>query len=108
MAEAAYDRIGLGYSAVRQPEPKIAARLEATLGDAKTVLNVGAGTGLAEMARVARERVVLLTFGRRVVVPRLLLRRDRLPRKGDAADRGADRSSPESLGQTDPRPKELR
>lgn len=43
-----YDRIGLGYSAVRQPEPKIAARLEAALGDAKTVLNVGAGTGSYE------------------------------------------------------------
>lgn len=48
MAEAAYDRIGVGYSAVRQPEPKIAACLEAALGDAKTVLNVGAGTGSYE------------------------------------------------------------
>lgn len=43
-----YDRIGLGYSAVRQPEPKIAARLEAALGDTKTVLNVGAGAGSYE------------------------------------------------------------
>jgi SAM-dependent methyltransferase len=48
MAEAAYDRIGLGYSAVRQPEPKIAARLETALGEARTVLNVGAGTGSYE------------------------------------------------------------
>lgn len=48
MSKPAYDRIGLGYSAVRQPEPKIAARLEAALGDAKTVLNVGAGTGSYE------------------------------------------------------------
>jgi SAM-dependent methyltransferase len=48
VAKATYDRIGLGYSAVRQPEPKIAARLEAALGDAKTVLNVGAGTGSYE------------------------------------------------------------
>jgi SAM-dependent methyltransferase len=46
--EAAYDRIGLGYSAVRRPEPRIAAQLEAALGDAKTVLNVGAGTGSYE------------------------------------------------------------
>lgn len=43
-----YDRIGRGYSAGRQPEPAIAARLEAALGDAKTVLNVGAGTGSYE------------------------------------------------------------
>ncbi|MET0307013.1 MAG: class I SAM-dependent methyltransferase [Solirubrobacterales bacterium] len=50
MTEAAYDRIGLGYSAVRQPEPGIAARLEAALGDAETVLNVGAGTGSYEPA----------------------------------------------------------
>lgn len=50
MAEAAYDRIGLGYSAVRQPEPRIAARLEAALGEAKAVLNVGAGTGSYEPA----------------------------------------------------------
>ncbi len=48
MAEAAYDRIGLGYSAVRQPEPRIADRLEAALGDAATVLNVGAGAGSYE------------------------------------------------------------
>lgn len=48
MSEAAYDRIGRGYSAVRRPEPRIAARLEAALGDARTVLNVGAGTGSYE------------------------------------------------------------
>jgi SAM-dependent methyltransferase len=48
MADAAYDRIGLGYSAVRQPDPRIAARIEAALGDARTVLNVGAGTGSYE------------------------------------------------------------
>jgi len=29
---AAYDRIGLGYSAVRRPDPRIAARVEAALG----------------------------------------------------------------------------
>jgi SAM-dependent methyltransferase len=50
VSEATYDQIGLGYSAVRQPEPRIAARLEAALGDAKTVLNVGAGTGSYESA----------------------------------------------------------
>lgn len=48
MAGATYDRIGIGYGAVRRPEPRIAARLDAALGDAKTVLNVGAGTGSYE------------------------------------------------------------
>ncbi|HEY8809294.1 MAG TPA: class I SAM-dependent methyltransferase, partial [Solirubrobacterales bacterium] len=50
MTEAAYDRMGIGYSAVRRPEPRIAARIEAALGEAKSVLNVGAGTGSYEPA----------------------------------------------------------
>jgi SAM-dependent methyltransferase len=48
--EVAYDRIGLGYGAVRRPDPRIAARVEAALGDARTVLNVGAGAGSYEPA----------------------------------------------------------
>jgi SAM-dependent methyltransferase len=40
-----YDRIGAGYTATRRADPRIAARIEAALGDARTVLNVGAGTG---------------------------------------------------------------
>lgn len=50
MPEAAYDRMGVGYSAVRRPEPRIAARIEAALGDAASVVNVGAGTGSYEPA----------------------------------------------------------
>lgn len=48
MTEATYDRIGRGYSEVRRPDPRIAARIEAALGEARTVLNVGAGTGSYE------------------------------------------------------------
>jgi SAM-dependent methyltransferase len=48
VAEASYDRIGVGYRQVRRPDPRIAARIEAALGDARTVLNVGAGTGSYE------------------------------------------------------------
>jgi SAM-dependent methyltransferase len=48
VTEAAYDRMGVGYSAVRRPEPRIAARIEAALGDAQSVLNVGAGSGSYE------------------------------------------------------------
>jgi SAM-dependent methyltransferase len=40
--------MGVGYSAVRRPEPRIAARIEAALGDAASVVNVGAGTGSYE------------------------------------------------------------
>jgi SAM-dependent methyltransferase len=45
-----YDRTGHGYAAVRQADPRIAARVEAALGDARSVLNVGAGTGSYEPA----------------------------------------------------------
>ncbi len=38
-----YDRIGTGYSAQRRTDPRIAARIDAALGDARTVINVGAG-----------------------------------------------------------------
>jgi SAM-dependent methyltransferase len=41
----AYDAIGQRYSATRRTDPRIAAQLFAALGDARTILNVGAGTG---------------------------------------------------------------
>ena len=40
-----YDRIGRTYTATRRPDPRIAAAIWAALGDAHTVLNVGAGAG---------------------------------------------------------------
>src|SRR5688500_18199136 len=43
-----YDTIGATYTATRRTEPRIAARVWAALGDARTVLNVGAGTGSYE------------------------------------------------------------
>ncbi|HXS33369.1 MAG TPA: class I SAM-dependent methyltransferase [Solirubrobacterales bacterium] len=48
MAEAIYDRIGVGYREHRHGDPRIAARIEEALGDARTVVNVGAGTGSYE------------------------------------------------------------
>jgi hypothetical protein len=43
-----YDRIGPGYTGGRREEPRIAAALAAAIGDADSVLNVGAGTGSYE------------------------------------------------------------
>jgi SAM-dependent methyltransferase len=43
-----YDRIGQGYTAVRREDPTIAAAVHAALGDARTVVNVGAGAGSYE------------------------------------------------------------
>ena len=49
MTESAlYDRIGRSYVATRGEDPRIAARIHAALGDAHTVLNVGAGAGAYE------------------------------------------------------------
>jgi SAM-dependent methyltransferase len=43
-----YDTIGTTYAETRRTEPRIAAQVWAALGDAQTVLNVGAGTGSYE------------------------------------------------------------
>jgi SAM-dependent methyltransferase len=43
-----YDTIGTTYTVTRRTEPRIAAQIWAALGDATTVLNVGAGTGSYE------------------------------------------------------------
>jgi SAM-dependent methyltransferase len=43
-----YDRIGVGYAARRQPDPRIARAIEEALGDARSVVNVGAGSGSYE------------------------------------------------------------
>lgn len=45
-----YDTIGIGYARRRRPDPRIAAPLHAALGDARTVVNVGAGAGAYEPA----------------------------------------------------------
>src|SRR3954466_10119444 len=43
-----YDSIGATYTVTRRTEPRIAAQVWAALGDAQTVLNVGAGAGSYE------------------------------------------------------------
>lgn len=45
-----YDAIGGAYPTTRRTEPRIAAQIWDALGDARTVLNVGAGTGSYEPA----------------------------------------------------------
>jgi SAM-dependent methyltransferase len=43
-----YDEHGHSYARYRQADPRIEARIHAALGDARTVLNVGAGSGSYE------------------------------------------------------------
>ncbi|MFI6621026.1 class I SAM-dependent methyltransferase [Streptomyces sp. NPDC050528] len=137
---AVYDTLGTTYARTRRPDPRIAARIQAALGDAEDVIDVGAGTGsyepphtllavepsrtmlaqrppgsapavcavaerlplrddaadavmavltvhhwtdlaagLAELRRVARRRVVVLTWDQRVFRERFWLVRDYLP-----------------------------
>ncbi len=45
-----YDTIGLNYANLRHPDQRIAQQIEAALGNAQTVLNVGAGAGSYEPA----------------------------------------------------------
>ncbi len=47
---ARYDVIGVNYAELRKPDPRIAGIIESALGPARTVLNVGAGTGSYEPA----------------------------------------------------------
>ena len=57
MSTAVYDSIGAGYARRRQPDPRIAALIGAALGDARSVVNVGAGTGSYEPANLAVQAV---------------------------------------------------
>lgn len=45
---ARYDHIGQGYALHRREDPHLAARILAALGEARTVVNVGAGAGSYE------------------------------------------------------------
>jgi SAM-dependent methyltransferase len=61
MTEARYDTIGRGYTRTRRSDPRIFAQIVEALGNAATVVNVGAGTGSYEpvdRAVVAVERSI--------------------------------------------------
>ncbi len=45
---ALYDSIGRSYAAFRRPDRRIASAIDAALGDAGSVVNIGAGTGSYE------------------------------------------------------------
>jgi SAM-dependent methyltransferase len=43
-----YDKIGMTYSSARRPDPRVGALIRQALGDARSVINVGAGAGSYE------------------------------------------------------------
>jgi SAM-dependent methyltransferase len=47
-SEPRYDAIGTTYASTRRRDPALYARIDAALGDARTVVDVGAGTGSYE------------------------------------------------------------
>ncbi len=46
--EAPYDSLGRGYANTRRGDPRVARRIVAALGEARSVVNVGAGAGSYE------------------------------------------------------------
>jgi SAM-dependent methyltransferase len=48
MCDIRYDAIGAEYAATRREDPRIAAVIRAALGEARTIVNVGAGAGSYE------------------------------------------------------------
>jgi len=78
--DANYGAIGEGYARIRQPDPRIAARFHAALGNARTVLNVGAGAGSYEPT----DREVT------AVEPSASMRAQRPPHLSRAVDATAD------------------
>jgi len=77
---ALYDRIGRSYVATREEDPRIAAAIHAALGDARTVLNVGAGAGAYE----PRDREVT------AVEPSAVMRAQRPPEAAPCIDARAE------------------
>ena len=75
-----YDRRGRGYTRGRRTDPRIAARIHAALGDARTVLNVGAGAGSYE----PEDRYVL------AVEPSATMRAQRPPHAAPCLDGRAE------------------
>ena len=75
-----YESLGAGYSKFRRADTRIASYVETALGDARTVLNVGAGTGSYE----PQDRYVV------AVEPSASMRSQRPPTAVPAIDASAE------------------
>ncbi len=90
MGRVDYERHGRTYRSHRRADPRIAASIHAALGDARTVLNVGAGTGSYEPADrwvLAVEPSATMRAGRAPgSAPVIDARAEALPLDDDAVD----------------------
>jgi SAM-dependent methyltransferase len=77
---AFYEQAGRTYTRTRKPDPRLEAAIHAALGDARSVLNVGAGAGAYEPA--AREVVA--------VEPSAVMRAQRAPGSAPVVDAVAE------------------
>jgi SAM-dependent methyltransferase len=64
MSDIRYDVIGAEYAVTRREDPRIAALIHAALGEARTIVNVGAGAGSYE----PRDRPVLAVEPSQVMI----------------------------------------
>jgi hypothetical protein len=85
-----YDTIGTGYARTRREDPRLRARIHAALGDARTVVNVGAGAGSYEPTDrhvIAIEPSDVMAAQRpRALAPALRGTADDLPLRDGAVD----------------------
>ncbi|HEX6871611.1 MAG TPA: methyltransferase domain-containing protein [Micromonosporaceae bacterium] len=84
-----YDTIGLTYASTRQPDPRIGARIAAALGDAQSVINVGAGAGSYEPAQTTlavEPSLVMIRQRPAGAAPVVRACAEALPIAADAAD----------------------
>lgn len=86
---AIYDTLGATYGRTRQPDPRIARQVHTALGDARSVINIGAGTGSYEP-----QQTVLAVEPSQIMIaqrphgsaPAVCAVAEQLPLRADAAD----------------------
>jgi SAM-dependent methyltransferase len=87
---ASYNLIGVDYANLRKPDMRIGAVIERALGDARTVLNVGAGTGSYEPAgrlvTAVEPSIGMIRQRPPTAAPALLGSAEALPFEDDAFD----------------------
>lgn len=84
-----YEQAGHDYATKRRPEPRIAAALLTALGDAASVVNIGAGTGSYEPLDrrvVAVEPSAVMLAQRRSDAPRVRAMSEALPFRDGSFD----------------------
>jgi len=90
MTHALYDRIGSGYAERRRPDARLAAKIDAALGECRSVLNVGAGAGSYEPVNrfvlAVEPSAAMIRQRPRTAAPAIRASAEKLPFRDDAFD----------------------